>query len=82
MMNTYFEHPNNVTFVSQNKEESKCTLDMISVSQSIKSSIVDCEVVDDGIKSDHSAVCMLWENCSSKYSNNLIARGKSNPQEL
>ena len=32
MMNTYFEHPNYVTFVSQNKEKSKCTLDMISVS--------------------------------------------------
>ena len=48
---------------------------MISVSQSIKPSIVDCEVVDDGIESDHSALRMLWENHSFKYTDNSIKEG-------
>ena len=57
-------------------------LGMISVSQSIEQSLIDCKVVDGGIKSDHSTVCMLWENRSFRYSNNSITRGKLNLQEL
>ena len=55
---------------------------MISVSQSIKLSSVDCRVVDDGIKSDHFALRVLGENQSFKFMDKSIAREDPNLQQL
>jgi hypothetical protein len=53
-------------------------LDMIAVSQSMKSDITDCKTVHDGIRSNHSALCLLWALRSFKPKVNSMSKGKPN----
>ena len=55
IMNTFYDAPTHVTFVSHNKEKTKCMLDMIAVSKGIFKRVSDCRTVVDGIRSNHSA---------------------------
>ena len=64
--NTYFESPSHVTYVSFNKEKSKCMLDMIAVSKSVSRKVIDCRAVNEGIRSDHSALQMILKKYSIK----------------
>ena len=56
ILNTYFESPSHVTYVSFNKEKSKCMLDTITASKSVYKKVIYCRAVNDGIRSDHSAI--------------------------
>ena len=64
IMNTFFDDPTHVTWVSFNEEKTPCMLDMMAVSKSIAKRVTNCKVVEDGIRSDHSALCMMLSNCS------------------
>ena len=82
VMNTVFPHPNHVTFVSFNEEKTKCMLDIIAVSRSIIKKILSCNVVDDGVRSDHSAVRMRLAMYSIKVKDNKVAGGRTNYRKL
>jgi exonuclease III len=56
IMNTCFEHKHYDSWQSFNALRSTHMLDMIAVSQSMKSEVLDCKTVRDGIRSDHSAL--------------------------
>ena len=67
IMNTFYEASSHVTHISCNKEKTECMLDMTSVSKGIFSRVSDCRKVDDGIRSDHSAICLKLMTCSIEF---------------
>ena len=49
---------------------------MISASKSIAKKVKDCKVVEDGVRSDHSAICMMLNKSLVTYKAFSISRGE------
>jgi hypothetical protein len=78
IMNTWFQHDSHITFQSFNQNGSKHMIDMIAVSQSKTNDITDCKTTRDGIRSDHSAHCLIGKLHSFKPTYSSLNKGKPN----
>jgi exonuclease III len=77
VMNTYFEHKEYWTYQSFNEEKTMHMIDLFVVSSALFNKIKGCQVVRDGITSDHRAIkltCILTSlrTQQSKISENEI----------
>ena len=65
--NTFFDHSSHITYESFNKDQTKCMLDIFVTSADLHKRVRNCMVVDNGIKSDHSAVTLKLSITSIKF---------------
>jgi len=82
IMNTFFNAPTHVTYFSFNNERTQCMLDMASVNEQLFRRILDCKVVSDGIRSDHSAVKLVMQQYSIEYVPREVHRGQIDKHAL
>ena len=81
-MNTWYEHDEYVTHQSFNKEKTKSVLDMIAISKGIAKQATDCRVVNDGVRSDHSALCLTWSVRTFKPKYHTVSVGQPNERKI
>ena len=63
-MNTFIDSPNHVTHKSFNTQETETILDMIAILSSVFNQVLSYRAVDHGVRSDHSAVCLILRKMS------------------
>jgi len=75
-VNTFFDSPTHVTFVSPNEQH--CTLDYVLMQQSELDKVVSCEVVNDGrcLNSDHWAIRTKIKHYTAEHIPTIINKGK------
>jgi len=74
---TFFQHNEYATFVSLGDDRTPSMHDVISVSQAFHKRVRNCQVVDDGVDSDHSAVCITISLTSIKFKGKAISKESS-----
>ena len=79
-VNTHFESPTYVTYVSPN--DGHYTLDYVIMEQCALKNVISCEVVSDGIDSDHWALRTKLEHPSIEYKPTSISKGEINVTAL
>ena len=74
VVNSFFKKRNYTTWRSFCDKKSPHMLDVITCSTSFFKFVNNCGAVTDGVRSNHSAVRMLFLNCSIKFKSNFIER--------
>ena len=74
VVNSFFKKKNYTTWRSFCDKKSSHMLDVITCSTSFFKCVNDCGAVPDGVRSNHSAVQMVYLNRSIKFKSNFIER--------
>ena len=72
--NSYFKKPSFVTWRSFNASRSPHVLDVITTSDSFFKHVRDCGVTSTGMRSNHSAVRLIFSNRSINFMSTYVER--------